>query len=240
MKLTFLGTRGNIEARSRRHYRHSSLLVSYKGRDIMVDAGEDWEGKVEGIHPDALVLTHAHPDHAFGLRNGAPCPVFATEVTWNAINDYPIDTRATITHRDPVDVAGIQFEAFPVEHSTIAPAVGYRVTAGRVAVFYVPDVVYIEDRAEALKDIALFIGDGATIKRALVRKRDDALIGHAAIQTQLTWCRKEGVRQAAFTHCGSPIVAGDERTIGPQIRRLGAERDVTAVIAHDGMERLMR
>src|SRR5437660_1496849 len=32
MKLTFLGTRGEIEARTRRHHRHSSLLVSYRGK----------------------------------------------------------------------------------------------------------------------------------------------------------------------------------------------------------------
>jgi hypothetical protein len=31
MELTFLGTRGEIDARTRRHWMHTSLLVSYRG-----------------------------------------------------------------------------------------------------------------------------------------------------------------------------------------------------------------
>lgn len=240
MKLTFLGTRGNIEARSRLHRRHSSMLASYHGHDVMIDAGEDWLGHIRDVHPDAIVLTHAHPDHAWGLRDGAPYPVYATEAAWETIDAYPLEHRHTVRPREPIELEGIVFEAFPVEHSTVAPAVGYRLSAGRVTVFYVPDVVYINDRSNALKGVRLFVGDGASIKRALVRKRGDNLVGHASIQTQLTWCKKEGVPRAVFTHCGSPIVAGDERRVGPQIRRLGVERGVEVELAHDGMEIVLR
>ena len=59
---------------------------------------------------------------------------------------------------------------------------------------------------------------------------------HAPIRTQLTWCQKEGVPRAIFTHCGSEIVEGDERTLGAKIREMAEERGVTAEIAHDGME----
>jgi glyoxylase-like metal-dependent hydrolase (beta-lactamase superfamily II) len=79
MKLTLLGTRGEMEARTRRHRMHTALLVSHRGHDVMIDCGLDWLGKFERLHPDAIVLTHAHPDHAWGLKNGAPCPVFAPE-----------------------------------------------------------------------------------------------------------------------------------------------------------------
>src|SRR5437867_10762517 len=82
MKLTFLGTRGEIEARTRRHRMHSSLLVSQRGKKVMIDCGLDWLGKFERLHPDAIVLTHAHPDHAWGLRKGAACPVHAPKETW--------------------------------------------------------------------------------------------------------------------------------------------------------------
>src|SRR5437762_4539334 len=75
MKLTFLGTRGEIEARTRRHRMHSSLFVSYRGGNVMIDCGLDWLGKFERLRPSAIILTHAHPDHAWGLKNGAPCPV---------------------------------------------------------------------------------------------------------------------------------------------------------------------
>ena len=80
MKLTFLGTRGYIEPVSRRHRRHTSLLVSYKQKKIMIDCGEDWLDQLDDISPHAIVVTHAHPDHAGGLKNGGSCPVYAPDV----------------------------------------------------------------------------------------------------------------------------------------------------------------
>jgi phosphoribosyl 1,2-cyclic phosphodiesterase len=82
MKLTFLGTRGEIDARSRRHRMHTSLLVAYRSANVMIDCGLDWLGKLKCVDPGAIVFTHAHPDHAWGLKRGAPCPVYATEKTW--------------------------------------------------------------------------------------------------------------------------------------------------------------
>ena len=135
MKITFLGTRGYIDARSRRHRKHASLLVSYYGRRVMIDCGEDWIKDVESVGPDAVVITHTHPDHAWGLRNGAPCPVFATAESWERMDDFPIRDRQTMPPEESVDIMGIGFEAFPVEHSTRSPAVGYRLRTGRTAVF---------------------------------------------------------------------------------------------------------
>ncbi len=240
MKLTFLGTRGNIEPRSERHDMHSALLVEYYGERVLVDCGEDWRGEIDTIGPDAIVLTHAHPDHAWGLKDGAPCPVYATEKTWDDIDAYPIDEQIVIEPRSPVEVRGIQFEAFPVDHSTRAPAVGYRIGAGRVTIFYVPDVVYIPDRAAALDGIRLYIGDGATITRSMVRRVDGALIGHVPLHTQLTWCQKEGVSEAAFTHCGSAIVDTDPNEVARTVNELAEKRGVETTIATDGMERVLR
>jgi glyoxylase-like metal-dependent hydrolase (beta-lactamase superfamily II) len=138
MKLTFLGTRGEIEARRARHWRHSALLVSYGRRRVLVDCGADWADQLDQIGMHAIVLTHAHPDHAFGLKRGAPCPVWATAACWQSIGRFPIAERYTIRARKTVAVQGIQFEAFPVEHSLLAPAVGYQITAGPVRVFMHP------------------------------------------------------------------------------------------------------
>jgi hypothetical protein len=35
MKLTFIGTRGEIDARARRHRMHTSLLISYRSANVM-------------------------------------------------------------------------------------------------------------------------------------------------------------------------------------------------------------
>jgi phosphoribosyl 1,2-cyclic phosphodiesterase len=236
VKLNFLGTRGEIEARTRRHRMHTSLLVSHRRRKVMIDCGLDWLGKFEQFHPDAIVLTHAHPDHAWGLQNGAPCPMYAPEKTWQTLKRCQIDDRHLINERTPTEICGITFEAFPVEHSVLAPAVGYRISAGRACIFYGPDLLYIHDRVAALKGVQVYIGDGATLTRSFVRKRGDALIGHATVRTQLGWCAKEGVRRAIITHCGSEIVNGDERLLRAQLRAIAAERGVQASIAHDSMK----
>ena len=236
MKLTFLGTRGEIEARTPRHRMHTSLLVSHRRSRVMIDCGLDWLGKFEKLHPDAIVLTHAHPDHAWGLQNGAPCPVHAPEKTWQTLGPYPIEDRHVINERTPTTIRGIIFDAFAVEHSIRAPAVGYRIGAGRACIFYGPDLLYIHDRTAALNGVQVYIGDGATLTRSFVRKRGDALIGHATVRTQLGWCAKEGVPRAIITHCGSEIVNGDERALQAQLAAIAAERGVQASIAHDGMK----
>jgi phosphoribosyl 1,2-cyclic phosphodiesterase len=190
LELTFLGTRGEIEVRSRRHRRHSSLLVQCDEARIMIGCGTDWLGRLHGIAPTAIVLTHAHPDHAAGLAEGAPCPVYATKVTWDLIRRFPIDDRRNLPLRKSIMIDGVRFKAFPVEHSIRAPAVGFRVSAGGACFFYVPDVAGIPDAAHALRGINVYIGDGATMRRSMVRRKRRTVIGHAPISSQLAWCER--------------------------------------------------
>ena len=49
MKLTFIGTRAEIDARTRWHRMHTSLLVSYRTANVMIDAGLDWLGKLKRV-----------------------------------------------------------------------------------------------------------------------------------------------------------------------------------------------
>ena len=236
MTLIFLGTRGEIDARTRRHRMHASLLVSYRRANVMIDCGLDWLGKLKRVDPSAIVLTHAHPDHAWGLKRGAPCPVYAREKTWQELQHYPIQERRLIKEQTPAKIYGITFEAFTVEHSILSPAVGYRVSAGRACIFYAPDLVFIHERAAALKGVQIYIGDGATLTRSFIRRRGETLIGHSPVRTQLAWCQKEGVPRAIITHCGSEIVTGDERQMSAKLRAIAAERHVEVRIAYDGMK----
>ena len=138
--------------------------------------------------------------------------------------------------RTPTKICGITFEAFTVEHSVLSPAVGYRVSAGRAGIFFAPDLIFIHERAAALKNVQIYIGDGATVTQSFIRKRGKALIGYSPVRTQLTWCEKEGVARAIITHCGSEIVAGDERKISAKLGVMVAKRRVDVRIAYDGMK----
>jgi phosphoribosyl 1,2-cyclic phosphodiesterase len=210
LKLTFLGTRGNIQIRSARHRRHTSLLVSYRGEDVLVDCGQDWLDEIDALNPSAIVLTHAHPDHVGGLARGSPSAVYATADVWRAIGSWPIRDRRRLSHRSPLAIRGLVFEAFPVEHSIVAPATGFRITGGAATIFYAPDVLDIHDRAPALDGVKLYVGDGASVVRPIVQRHDGTLIGHASIATQLDWCHEEGVTRAVFTHCGRGLTRDEQ------------------------------
>lgn len=244
MKLTFLGTRGYIDPDSRHHHMHTSTLVEYHGRRVMIDCGESWLGTLDNLRPAAIVITHPHPDHAFGLKDGSPCPVYAIGEAWRKMERFAIEKRQRhfLRLRRRTRIAGIDFEAFSVVHSTRAPAVGYRIGAGRVRIFYVPDVVSIHDRSAAFRGIDAYVGDGAAITRNMVRreKAGGKLVGHTPIRTQLGWCRDEGVSRMIVTHCGSDIVGGDEKKAIAKIRKLAKERGIAITVAHDGMEVVLR
>lgn len=232
--LTFLGTRGELAIRSRRHRRHSSLLIQYNDARIMIDCGADWLGRLSSVAPTAIVLTHAHPDHAWGLAKGAPCPVYASNETLDLLHSFPIRDRREMPPQKSVAIDGVRFKMYPVQHSIRAPAVGYRVSAKGACFFYVPDVAGLPDAPNALRGIDVYIGDGATMTRSMVRKKNGTLIGHAPITAQLSWCKMAGIRSAIFTHCGSPIVRGNARVLNAAIRRLGQAQGIDACLAFDG------
>jgi phosphoribosyl 1,2-cyclic phosphodiesterase len=207
----------------------------------MIDCGTDWLRHVDRVAPDAIILTHAHPDHVDGLRNGAACPVYAPPAVWRAIGRWPIDERHRLAFRVPTSIGGIRVEAYPLDHSVIAPAAGYRITAGAATVFYASDVLRIRHIAEALHGIRMYVGDGATITRPIVRveRRTGEPVGHAPIATQLEWCAQAGIPRAVFTHCGRAIVAGPP-DVEPHISALGRARHIDTRVAWDGLRVTIR
>jgi phosphoribosyl 1,2-cyclic phosphodiesterase len=214
--------------------RHSALLIEHGSSGIMIDCGADWLHRRRAIGPTAIVLTHAHDDHAAGLGNGAPCTVYATATTWRLLRRLPIAEGRSLPLRREVQIGDVRFKAFPVQHSVRAPAVGYRISAHGCSFFYVPDVAELPKPSDVLHRIDLYIGDGATVSRSMVRSKGGALVGHAHIVRQLDWCAMTHVQRAIFTHCGSQIVRTGARAAESLVHRLGRQHGIDARVARDG------
>jgi phosphoribosyl 1,2-cyclic phosphodiesterase len=235
MKLTFIGTRAFIESRTPQHFYNAACIVSHRSTHIMIDCGVDWQGKLADIRPrpTAIIISHPHPDHIWGLQDGAPCPVYATARAFQKVKAYPIE-RHVVKPQVPFTIGSLTVCAFSVEHSLLVPTVGYRITDGTKTIFYIPDLVYIRRRAVALKNVDLYIGDGSRVNNPRVFKRGNRLFGHTSIAQQLRWCQQEQVSRAVFTHCGTDIVTKPEAS-AQKVAALGKKYGVDVTLAHDGL-----
>jgi hypothetical protein len=148
---------------------------------------------------------------------------------------WPLSVVRELAVRRAVEIAGFNVEAWPVEHSLRAPAVGFRISECDDCLFYVPDVAALVHPRRTLAGVELYVGDGAVLTRSLTRSRGSSLVGHASVAQQLDWCQANGVHRAIFTHCGSAIVRANARSMEALVHSLGLERGLDARLAYDGL-----
>lgn len=228
MKLTFLGTRGEIEESSERHRFHSSILITTDESRLLIDYGKLRRYSLEEIRPDAILITHAHPDHYAWLYEGirTEIPVYLTQETLEYGKYRPPVAR--VFQPGEVQKVGLfTWLGYRVVHSIRCPAVGYRVTTDGRTLVYNPDLVAIIDRENVLKGVDYYIGDGSAIRANLVRRRGDQIFGHTRITTQVNWCREAGVKNIIFTHLGKETLA-KEAEFAPEHTEL--------MLAYDSLE----
>lgn len=235
MRILFLGTRGGIKRRSRLHWRHAVTRIEFRSHTLLLDAGADWLRSLPSMRADAVLITHAHPDHVGGLAHGVPCMVYATTDTFERIVNMPLQECFVVHDQKMFMIGPFQITPYAVEHSLRAPAVGYRITAGKHTIFYAGDVVRIYKQAQALRDVDLYIGDGAHITRSIIRLHGDYRMGHASIAEQLRWCADAQIPHAIFTHCGSQLLRLGKMAT-EQVAAIAAQYAIKASVAHDGME----
>ena len=96
VRLRFYGTKGYVEERSRAHSGHSAFTIEAEGFLLLCDFGQNRKGLLKKIRPDAIFISHAHPDHAWGLEEEAGVPVHASATTHEITKELPIRERVTL------------------------------------------------------------------------------------------------------------------------------------------------
>jgi len=104
MEITFIGT-GSGKASLKRE--HSSILISSKNYNLLVDAGDGiskafLKTGIDFNSVDGIIFSHLHPDHYTGLaalivqmkmyKRNEPLTIFIHEELVNAINDFLINS----------------------------------------------------------------------------------------------------------------------------------------------------
>jgi ribonuclease BN (tRNA processing enzyme) len=223
MRLTILGTRGNISSSAPGFARHSGILVD--GR-MLLDLGETAYLR---YRPRQIFITHLHPDHAAFPRTG---------VVSDAEIYLPEPTRklrgARVISR-PVRTGPYRIVPVPTVHSVKARSVGYVIEKGGRRVFFSSDLVSIERRYHRrLGRLDLVITEGSYMRRGGLVRTDPASgkrFGHAGIPNLIEFFRPFTAR-IVITHFGSWFY----KDIAVSIREIASLGDgVRTSAARDGM-----
>lgn len=238
MRLHFYGTKGYVEEESRAHCGHSAFVVEAAGFRLLCDFGQNRKGRLSKIAPDAVFVSHAHPDHAGGLEEETGASVYASAITHEITRDLPIRKRVVLAPGQAASVGHFRLTAFPVVHSVRCPCVAARIETPEGTLVYSGDVVNFEDPGSALTGADLYVGDGSTLTGSLVRRHPSGvLIGHTTVRAQLGWLAKYSVPRAVFSHFGKGPIEMGEKALSQALADLASARvpECRVKAARDGL-----
>jgi len=226
MRITFLGTGTSVgvpsvgcecdtclsdDSRDKRL--RTSVLIEHQDRNILIDVSTDFRQQALRIglkHLAAILVTHSHADHCFGLDDTRPImfrdgaiPVFATEITWQGLRrifsyafepaGYPGVPRIipNIIEGD-FNVMGLEVEPLTVIHGQLP------VTAFRIGGFaYVTDCNVIpEETCARLRGLELLVIDALRFKKHPT---------HMTLDESLGYIERLDPRRALLTHISHDI-----------------------------------
>jgi phosphoribosyl 1,2-cyclic phosphate phosphodiesterase len=214
-----------------------SILVSYGGRNVLVDTTPDFRTQALRArirHLDAVIFTHSHADHLMGLDDVRPfnfrqqgqIPIYAAESTMVAIQrcfPYIFDAAAKesnvpkldarVIGMEPFEVYGMEFRPVPVLH-------GKQTILG----FRFGNAAYLTDHSAIPKSsLELLRGLDVLFLDALRYKPHPT---HSTVSQSIATVEALQPRRAYFTHiCHDLMHARDEALLPPGIR-----------LAYDGLE----
>ncbi len=228
MKLTFLGTKGFIEESSNKHKHHSSLLIEYRKFKLLIDHGLISK-KLNEIKPDAIIITHGHPDTFKWLQEDEEYlgKIYVTRET-KRLSKFDKNFQLLRLNRW-FKLGPFEILPYPVVHSINAPAIGFKIM-GNKTIVYNSDLVVTKNKA-VLRNVNLYIGDGSSVRGNLVRRKGSTLFGHARMSTQVNWCKKYNVPKIIFTHLGKEALRLGDTKVEKLLRQPNQELK----IAYDGM-----
>lgn len=226
MKIKILGTRGEIKPSAPGHTNKSGVLIDNK---ILLDIGEPEYLKYQ---PDAILITHLHPDHAYFVRHKDPAPnwtIFAPEGYDNA--------KIFITYK-PFKINGYNITPIPTVHSIKVKSNAYLIEHAGKKILYTGDMISIDKKYwNLLGNLDLVITEGSSIREpGIIRKHKEtgAIFGHAGIPRLIKFF-KQFTNTIVLVHFGSWFFKDIEKS-KIEIEQLAQQKEIKIIVGFDGLE----
>lgn len=215
----------------------SSLLITTRGKTLMIDAGPDLRDqalKYSINHLDGVLLTHAHHDHTAGIddlriysfRNKAPVPCLVNKETaedlkkrfYYMFGDLPGMKDRVKLEILPEEAGKVEFEGVPVRYFTYEQ-VGMKVLGFRFGkMAYVTDIkTYSNELFEELKSLDILVLSALRFGQSHM---------HLTVDEAIAFIEKVGPKKAYLTHIAHEL----EHEKTNQYLKNGIE------LAYDGLE----
>jgi phosphoribosyl 1,2-cyclic phosphate phosphodiesterase len=192
-------------------------------RAVVIDTGPDFRQQALArhlMHLDAVLYTHSHADHIFGmddlrplsfesLRSGGPIPLYASEETaavLRRVYDYTFSLDATYSTRARVEIR-------PLAHRTCvheAEFIRVPVLHGGIEVsgFRFGDAAYLTDVSDIPESSFALLQNLHTLVLPALRHKPHP--SHATLEQAIVWAQRIGARQTWLTHIAHDL--GHEET----------------------------
>ena len=217
-----------------------SVVISYGDTRVLIDTTPELRlqavnNKVDRI--DAIVFTHAHADHIFGLDDvrrfnavkGGSIDVYIDDGTYEAVSRCfgyafkapdpaqvlfrPHLVRHDITDRERFEINGVTWTPIPLVHGDL-PVLGFRV--GNLA--YCTDVSFIpEPSFDLLRDLDVLVLD------ALQHKRHTT---HFSLEQAMEAATRIAAKQTLFTHIAHGMAHAETNRLLPPNMKLAFDCQV--------------
>lgn len=226
MKMTILGTRGEIKESAPYHAKKSGVLIN---DELLLDCGDE---RFLAYNPKAILITHLHPDHAFFVCSGhyqkIKQPLYAPE----EYKDEPIAVTAK-----PWMLGDYHITPIPTIHSLKVKSNAYLVEYRGTRFLYTGDMIWIEKKYHHLFGKLDFVITEASWMRkgGLVRrdKETGAIFGHTGVP-DLIALFKEYTATMIFVHFGSWFFK-DMKKARQTFKQLAKKNDLKIIVGYDGL-----
>ncbi len=217
-----------------------SILISYEGRNVLVDTTPDFRAQAlrAGIdHLDAVIFTHSHADHIMGLDDVRPfnfrqkeqIPIYAAEDTMAAIRrsfQYIFDGKekeSNVPQLTTHIICGAAFELFGLQFIPIPILHGSVTIYG----FRFGDAAYLTDHSDIPESSMEQLRGLDVLFLDALRFRPHPT--HSTVERSVNTAEKLGARRTFFTHISHDLAHERTETLLPPNVRL----------AYDGLEILV-